>query len=259
MSEEMETWRAGNSGGQDLLDAALVGGVRVAVEEADGHGVCACLQQLSRLIPHGLLVQLHEDRGVVIGALGDLSAQMAGRKRGRVLDVQVVDVEADLPPDLQGVAEALGGEKADHGALALDKGVGHQGSAVDDLLDRLRGGWCGAEAVGREPSRAPTEGSPGVVGYFSTAIRPSLTSTKSVKVPPTSMPIRVPTLRRLLMSVCASSASPRGRPAPVGPGESAPVKIGVADRANGLRPRVGPMLLPASGGGKPPWRSASRG
>ncbi len=59
----------------------------------------------------------------------------AGDQRIGELQEQVVDVVALLDAELEDVAEAAGGDKAEAGAAAFDQSVGDQGGAVDHVAD----------------------------------------------------------------------------------------------------------------------------
>ena len=116
------------------------------------------------------------------------------QRLGRRL-AQVVAVVLQPLAHLQHVAMALGGQQADPRALALEQRVGRDRRAVDDALGlgrAARAARCRARPPGApaRPSR-PIDGSAGVDGALASVTRPaSSTATRSVKVPPTSMPIR---------------------------------------------------------------------
>ena len=104
------------------------------MQEDDGDRLDAALGQLARQPLHVGLVKLLERRAVGQGALRHVEAQIARHERARVLQHQVVEIVALLAPDLDRVAEALGGQQRGPRAFALDDRVGDQRGAVDEML-----------------------------------------------------------------------------------------------------------------------------
>ncbi len=90
--------------------------------------------------PDLVLVQRHHHRSGGVDPLGDADPPAARGQEHRRLGVeeQVVHLRPVLPPDLQDVLEAGGGQEAEPGALLLQDGVGGDGGAVDEAGD-LRG------------------------------------------------------------------------------------------------------------------------
>ncbi|MCZ7659792.1 MAG: hypothetical protein M5U07_18885 [Xanthobacteraceae bacterium] len=69
--------------------------------------------------------------------LRHLMPHASRRQKGRRLGIEreLVHLVTHLPPDLQHVAESLGGDDADLGALALQHGVGRDRGAVHEARD----------------------------------------------------------------------------------------------------------------------------
>ena len=72
-------------------------------------------------------------------ALRHLVDPLVGHQGRGVVGVEAVEVGAGLAPQLQDVAEALGGDQAGAGALALQQGVGADGHPVREAARRRRG------------------------------------------------------------------------------------------------------------------------
>ena len=149
--------------------------------------------------------------------------QLARHQRhGRRL-AQVVAVVLQAFAHLDHVAMALGGEQADPGALALEQRVGRDGRAVDDAArsrpaGRARSSRAPPPAARARPSR-PSDWSAGVEAALAMVTRPAAsTATRSVKVPPTSMPMRymaqrpAPTVTKPTPTSRARSVRERVRP-----------------------------------------------
>ena len=151
---------AGSELRAELLERPLVDGIAIGVEQADGDGLGARVAEPGDGRPRAPVVEWHEDTTVRGHALRHLEPQVAGdERRGRV-DEDVVHVVAAFVPDLDGVAEARGGQESRPRALALDEGVGGQRRPVDDR-PHLRGG---AARVGEERHHALLDGLRGVLG-----------------------------------------------------------------------------------------------
>ena len=86
-------------------------------------------------VAHRLLVERQKHRAVGRHPLGHAEAQVARHQRLGPLHVDVVLLEAVLPGDLEGIAEALGGDQRGVRALALDQRVGGERRAVHDEAD----------------------------------------------------------------------------------------------------------------------------
>ena len=137
----------------------------------------------------GGLVEGGEDAAAGVGALGDLEAEVAGDDGGEAAG-HAVGVGAGAAAELEDVAEALGGDQAGAGEAALEDGVGGGGGAVDDEVD---GGEVDAGLRrGRRGRRWP--GCRGWSGSWrgGRCRRRGRRATRSVKVPPTSMPATMP-------------------------------------------------------------------
>ena len=114
----------------------LVDGIQVGVEQADRERRDAAGGQRPDG-PAGVgLVERRAHAAVGEHPLGHLADEAARDQRGRLLDLQVVDLVALLAADDQHVAEAAGREQADAGRLALDDDVGAERGAVHSLAQR---------------------------------------------------------------------------------------------------------------------------
>jgi len=135
MSLDTHTWR--KVALEVRPQRALVLGVGVAVQQADGHALHALAGQrrheLRDLIERERLL----DRTIGADALADFQAQSPRDERRRLRrGLQIVEVQAAHARDLQHVAEAARADQADDGAAALDDGVRHDGGAVGDGCQR---------------------------------------------------------------------------------------------------------------------------
>ena len=117
----------------DLLDNLLVGGVRVAVEQRDGDGLDVVGQQPLQDLGNLLAIYCGEHVAFVVHALGDLEDEIAWHEGLRLVPLEVVEVVAIAPADLEDVAEPFGRDQADLGAAAGEDKVGHQGRAVHEV------------------------------------------------------------------------------------------------------------------------------
>ena len=143
----------------------------------------------------GGLVERGEDAAAGVHALGDLEAEVARDDR-REAAGHAVGLRAGAAAELEHVAEARGGDQAGAGEAALEHGVGGGGGAVHDQVDV-------GERRRRPASRAartPKAWLAGVVGVLARRTVPAAGSkrTRSVKVPPTSMPATMPRAGRTL-------------------------------------------------------------
>ena len=125
---------AGQGVAQRPGDLALVLRVREREQQADG-------DRLGAVGPHRLdgprqrgRVE-RRDHPLGAAALGDLVAALGGDQRGRVVSVQAVERGARLAPQLEDVAEALGGHERRAGSGPLEEGVGSHGHPVAEARD----------------------------------------------------------------------------------------------------------------------------
>ena len=126
--------------GDDLAGTALVRLVEERKQEHDRDRARAGGDQLVGGGGNGAFVELPQHLAGGADALGDLAAEPAGRQERRRFrrQRQVVHLVAHLAADLQHVTEALGGDQADAGALALEHCVGRHRRAVHEPGDLLR-------------------------------------------------------------------------------------------------------------------------
>lgn len=120
---------------QDFARATLVDGIAVGVHEADRDRFDPVARQRAGNLAQPSFVERQEPLAAGVDPLAHFVAQMARHDRGRTLERQIIEVVARLVAHLEDVAEALGRDEADLGALALDDGVGHQRGAVDDAVE----------------------------------------------------------------------------------------------------------------------------
>ena len=110
-----------------------MGSVAIGMEERDRDRADALVAEDGRRPADGRFVQGNEHRAVREHPFGDAEPQPAGDHRLREADEHVVDVVADLPGQLEDVAEALGREQSGLRPLAFEDDVGDEGSRVDHL------------------------------------------------------------------------------------------------------------------------------
>jgi hypothetical protein len=79
------------------------------------------------------------DLAGVVDTLVDDLAQVTLDQRRRLGPGEVVELGHAQGADFQHIAEALGGDQPDAGALVLEDGVGRDGGAVADFLDGAAG------------------------------------------------------------------------------------------------------------------------
>ena len=115
----------------DFRRPLLVGGIEVREQEADGQGFRPFADQVLQALHQRGLVQRAYHLTVGPYALRDAHPQVAGRQRLHHLHPQVVAVLLQPFPHLQQVAEAVGGEQANGGALALHQRIGSDGRPVN--------------------------------------------------------------------------------------------------------------------------------
>ena len=128
---------------QLLADAcphpALVLGVGIAMDEADGHAFDALAgEHLDRRI-HAVHIESLEHLACGTHALGHGNAQPARHQRGGPLHVDVILLEAVLVGHLHRIAESRGHQQRSLCALTLDDGVGGQRGAVNHHAHRVCG------------------------------------------------------------------------------------------------------------------------
>ena len=120
------------------LGLQLVFAVGVGMQEADGDGRTAGIQQLLGGRLELVLVERRQHLAGVERPFLDAQAKVTRHQRLVRLDEHVehrpVEV-SDAPPDLQLVAESLGGDHAHLGAALGDQDIGAERRPVDDLLD----------------------------------------------------------------------------------------------------------------------------
>ena len=123
---------------QDRLDALLVRGIAVAVDQADGDRLDARGHELLAGRNHARLVQRLDHAAVGRDALDDLQPMPARHQGLGLVPGEIEHVGHADAPDLQHVAEAARGDQPGPGAGALQDGVGADRGAVQHLLD-IRG------------------------------------------------------------------------------------------------------------------------
>jgi hypothetical protein len=123
---------------RNLAGAALVRRVAVAVQEVDGQGFAARIQQLPQSPTHCVLVQRHQDLPVGVHALRDLQAQLPRYQRHEAAG-EAVGRGPGATPQFQHVAEACRGDQANAREAALQQGVGGGGGTVDQGVDAVQG------------------------------------------------------------------------------------------------------------------------
>src|SRR5690606_20216444 len=125
---------------QHLAHGDLVGGVHVAVQEADGHRFDGFLLDALRHLPGRLVVERLEHLALEVHPLGNLEAQVAGHQRLRLAVLEVVhDIPGRAPED-EHVAEPFGGDDGHPGARPRQQRVETQRGAVDEVADGLKVG-----------------------------------------------------------------------------------------------------------------------
>ena len=123
--------------GDGSADGALVRGIGVGVQEADGEAFDALLHQVGDLGQRGIDVERDLDRAVLRQPLLGLAPPRPRHQGLGHLDEEVVELVLALAADLQHVAEARGREQAGLGALALDQRVGEERRGMHHAADLL--------------------------------------------------------------------------------------------------------------------------
>ena len=140
----------------------LVARVRVGVEEHDRDRAHTARGEALDGGRELVAVERPANRAVGAHALGDFQAPMARHQRLGLGDVEVVELELPLPPDLERVAEAGRRDEAGDGALALDERVGEERRRVHDAgeMSRLERAVAQDRAdAGRRPREPDRRGS----------------------------------------------------------------------------------------------------
>lgn len=117
---------------QDLGHPPLVGGIRVAVDQADRHRLHAGVRANGSGALYRCLVERDQHRSVSGQALTHGQPEMARHEGRRALHEQIRLLEAMLVRHLEAVAHPLGADEGKSGSLALDDGVRRERGAVDD-------------------------------------------------------------------------------------------------------------------------------
>ena len=119
---------------QDLLDALLVRGIAVGVQQQHGHRLDVLAGQLTRQRAHRRLVERLVRAAVGAQPLGHFKTQRA-LDQGRVLvEEQVVGIGAIDAADLVDVAKAFGNQERGPGASALQQRVDGNRRAMQEEL-----------------------------------------------------------------------------------------------------------------------------
>ena len=165
---------------------AFVVGIEIGVDEVDDQRLGAGRVRRPGGLPHLVFVELGHHRAGGIDPLGDLEAALARDDRLEVTH-HAPRVGPGAAAELQRVAEALGGDQGAAHPLALQHGVGADRGAVDHRLQPAR-----RRAERGEARHEPSDWSAGVDGTLAIRMAPEAgsTSSRSVKVPPTSTPSR---------------------------------------------------------------------
>lgn len=124
-------------GGGDRL---LVGGVPVGMKKTDRDRLDAGAFQLRGQLAKFGRFRMPQDGSVEESALGCAEAERAGDKRLARGGRQVVEFGAILPPDVEDVLEAGGGDERGAGPFVFEERVCRDGRAVDDFGARRSGG-----------------------------------------------------------------------------------------------------------------------
>ena len=121
---------------QPLAQRLLVDGIGVGMEERHRDRSRATgFDAPDRVVDRSRINRL-EHPAFVIDPFVHLEAQRIRNLRGELgREVEAVEVEPILTRDGEGVGEAPGGDQGDLGQIVLDDGVGHEGRAVDQVLD----------------------------------------------------------------------------------------------------------------------------
>ncbi len=124
--------------GDEANGLGLVARVRVGVKEHHRERAHAAVgQSLDRR--HELIaIERPADGAIGVDTLAHLEPQIARDQRLGLGDVEVVELELSLAPDLERVAESGRRDQPGDGALALDEGVGEERRRVHDAREVSR-------------------------------------------------------------------------------------------------------------------------
>jgi hypothetical protein len=118
------------------------------VQERDGHRLDAAGAHLVGQLADLARDERPLDRAIGQHALVELEPPAAPHQRARHLEVDVVQIVAVLAADLDRITEAARRDQRRARAAPLDQRVGHQGRAVDHLLDAAGGDARGRQYLG---------------------------------------------------------------------------------------------------------------
>ena len=135
IADESETSASGIGLGDQLAEPALVGRIRVGMEQADGQCRDALGARGLDRGPGAVLVQRGQHLAGVEHPLVDLERQLAWHERRGALREPVVELGPILAADLEDVAEAARDQEAAANALALQERVRRDGRPMDEELD----------------------------------------------------------------------------------------------------------------------------
>ena len=172
-------------------DAPLVVGIGVSCAGSRSRrSRSACAAARGDSAAHGRLVERQQHVALAHRCARAREAQAARHQRRRLLDEDVVLLEAVLVADLERVAKAFGGDQRRPRALALDQRVGGERRAVDDEVDRRRRDARPRDDARACPPSTPASGAARRGEHLGRERRPPTSSATSVNVPPISTPTR---------------------------------------------------------------------
>ena len=108
-------------------------GIRVGVEQTDGHRIRVEPPHLIYQLAHGLLAQRLEHSALRINPLGNSKASLCGDQWRRLLNIQVVDIASCLSANLQYVFEPARCDEHDFGATSLQQRIRRHGRTMYDV------------------------------------------------------------------------------------------------------------------------------
>ncbi len=120
---------------QQLADAAFVGGVGVAVQQADRHAFNTRGDQFMRQRDDLRLVQRRQHLPARVDPFGDAMAPGAGHQRLGLVQENVVLREAVFQADLDQIPKARRGQQGGARAFAFNQRIGGQRGAQDQQAD----------------------------------------------------------------------------------------------------------------------------
>src|SRR6266852_7904322 len=127
--------RAGQKLAHDLAGRALVLGIDVGVQEADGDGFHFFLRQAAAGLLEARALERFEHLARGEHTFVDLPGQVPRNERPVPAEKKVVGLGAVAPADEVDVARAAGDDEPGLRAFSLDQGVDGGGRAVDQLAD----------------------------------------------------------------------------------------------------------------------------